>query len=234
MFSLFKRSDEEKVVAESKFFTLIAALFTTVLVVSNIIAVKVADFHGFYLTAAVIFFPISYIISDILTEVYGYAAARRVLWTGFFCNFVAVAAIWVAIKLPGAPFFADQAAYAQTLGFSLRLLAASFVAYLIGGFSNSLVLAKMKVWMQGKKLWARTISSTVIGQGLDSFIFTSIAFWGVFAVGEVLHIAFYEWIAKTLFEVILTPITYVVIAFLKKKEGIDHYDKGTNFTPLKY
>ena len=235
MFSLFKKSDEEKVVAESKFYTLIGAIFATVLVVSNIIAVKIADFGGgYFLSAAVIFFPISYIISDILTEVYGYAAARRVLWTGFLCNLLAVIAISIAIRLAPAPFFEGQEAYVSILGFSGRLLLASFIAYLVGGFTNSFVLAKMKVWMNGKKLWMRTIASTIIGEGLDSFIFTTIAFLGVFTGAQVAHVALYEWIAKSLFEIVLTPVTYAIVGFLKKAEGIDHYDTTTNFTFLKY
>ena len=234
MFSLFKKSAEEKVVAESKFFNLISALFTTILVVSNILAVKIANFNGFFLTAAVIFFPISYIISDILTEVYGYAAARRVLWTGFACNLLAVGAISLAIRLEPAPFFEGQAAYASILGFSWRLLLASFVAYLVGGFSNSFVLAKMKVRMNGKKLWLRTIGSTVIGESLDTAIFTTFAFLGVFAGAQVMHLIVNQTIFKIGFEVLATPLTYAAVRFLKKAEGIDHYDKNTNFNPLKY
>lgn len=235
MFSLFKKSDEEKVVAESKFFTLIAAIFTTVLVVSNIIAGKIADFgNGYFLSAAVIFFPISYIISDILTEVYGFAAARRVLWTGFLCNLLAVVAIAIAIHLAPAPFFADQEAYAKILGFSGRLLAASFIAYLVGGFTNSFIMAKMKVWLQGKKLWLRTITSTIVGEGIDTVLFTSIAFAGIFAGAQIGQVIFYEWIAKSLFEIVLTPVTYAVIRFLKKAEGIDHYDRDTDFRPFSF
>ncbi len=234
MFSLFTKSDEEKVVAESKFFTLIAAIFTTVLVVSNIIAVKVADFHGHFLTSAVIFFPISYVISDILTEVYGYAAARRVLWTGFACNFLAVGAIAIAVRLAPAPFFEQQEAFANILGFSSRLLAASFIAYLVGGFTNSFVLAKMKVWMNGKRLWMRTIGSTIVGETFDTTIFTVIAFGGIFAASELRGVIISETMFKIGFEILATPLTYLIIKYLKKKEGIDHYDKKTNFTPLKY
>ncbi len=169
-----------------------------------------------------------------MTEVYGYAAARRVLWTGFLCNAVAVIVITVAVQLAPAPFFTDQAAYATILGFSGRLLAASFVAYLCGGFTNSFIMAKMKVWMKGKKLWMRTIASTVVGEGIDTAIFTSIAFAGVFASGQLVSVIVAEWIVKSLFEIVCTPITYSVVNFLKRAENIDHYDIKTDFNPLKY
>ena len=234
MFSLFKKTEEEKVVAQSKFFSLIAAVFTTILVISNIIAVKIGSFGGYFLPVGVILFPISYIINDILTEVYGYAAARRVIWTGFLCNLLAVLAIAIAIRVPSAPFFGGQDAFTQILGFTPRLLVASFTAYLAGGFSNSLLMAKMKIWSKGKNLWMRTIGSTIVGEGLDSFIFIVIAFYGIFPGAQIANLVLTQWVFKTLFEAVLTPVTYGVVGLLKKAEGIDHYDTKTNFSLLKY
>lgn len=219
---------------QSKFYQLISALFVTCLIVSNIIAVKIGMFGKYYLPVAVILFPITYIIGDVLTEVYGYAAARRAIWIGFFCNLVAVIAIWISIKIPAAPFFANNQAFADILGFAPRLLMASFIAYLIGQFANSVVLAKMKIKTNGKYLWMRTIGSTIVGEGLDSLIFITIAFTGIMPAGVIGGLIITQWIFKTLFEVIATPITYVVVGYLKKSEQIDTYDKDTNFNPVKF
>lgn len=217
----------------SKFYQFISALFVTCLVISNIIAVKIGMFGGYFLPVAVILFPITYIIGDILTEVYGYAAARRVIWTGFACNLIAVIAIYISIHIPAAPFFAHQSAYADILGFTPRLLVASFVAYLIGQFANSLVLAKMKIATNGKHLWTRTIGSTIVGEGLDSLVFISLAFWGVMPGVAIGTLILTQWIFKMLFETVATPITYLVIGYLKKSEQIDVYDRETSFNPLK-
>ena len=152
------------------------------MITSNIIAVKLISVAGFILPAAIIIFPISYIIGDILTEVYGYRQARQVIWLGFLCNLIAVIGIWLGGLLPPAPFWAGQAAYDAILGYVPRLLVASFVAYLVGEFSNAYVLAKMKVATEGRWLWARTISSTLVGQGLDSAVFITLAFVGTIPV----------------------------------------------------
>src|SRR5512146_1414488 len=168
-----------------RWFTLVTALFVTTLIISNIIAVKVVQIGPFFVPAAVILFPVAYIFGDILTEVYGYARARQVIWTGFFCNLLAIVAIWIGGLLPSAPFWsagalttpeAAQQAYQAILGFTPRLLLASFIAYLIGEFLNSIVLAKLKVATSGRFLWLRTISSTLIGQAADSIVFISVAF----------------------------------------------------------
>ncbi len=221
-------------IKETKLFHLISAVFVTVLVISNIIAVKVGNFWGYFMPVGVVLFPISYIINDVLTEVYGYAAARRVIWTGFFCNLLAVVAIWIALNVAPAPFFANQTAFETILGFTPRLLAASFVAYLVGGFSNSWIMAKLKIKTQGKYLWLRTITSTIVGEGLDSVIFILIAFSGIFPGAQIVSVILTQWIFKTIFEVIATPVTYAVIRYLKKKDGSDVYDQVTNFSPLQY
>lgn len=216
----------------SKFYQLISALFVTCLIISNIIAVKIGAFGSYFLPVAVILFPITYIIGDILTEVYGFAAARRAIWTGFACNLVAVIAIYIAMKIPSAPFFENQTAFEQILGFAPRLLAASFVAYLVGQFANSVVLAKMKIKTNGKHLWMRTIGSTIVGEGLDSLIFITLAFYGVMPTSVIGGLIVTQWMFKTMFEVVLTPVTYVVVGYLKKTEQIDVYDKETSFNPL--
>lgn len=225
-----------------RWLNLITALFVTTLIVSNIIAVKLVTIGGLVVPAAVILFPLAYIFGDVLTEVYGYAQARRVIWTGFACNLLAVAAIWIAGLLPGVPFWnlgvyasAEEAqqAYQAILGFTPRLLAASFLAYLMGEFLNSFVLARLKVRTSGRYLWLRTISSTVVGQGVDSLVFISIAFWGILPPEALRTAILSQWMIKVAFEVIATPLTYFVVNALKKSEGVDMYDRGTDFNPLK-
>ncbi len=226
-----------------RWFTLVTALFVTTLIISNIIAVKVVQIGPFFVPAAVILFPVAYIFGDILTEVYGYARARQVIWTGFFCNLLAVIAIWIGGLLPSAPFWSAgvfttpqvaQQAYQAILGFTPRLLLASFVAYLIGEFLNSFVLAKLKVRTSGRFLWLRTISSTLIGQGADSTVFITIAFSGIFTGGELLTAILSQWLFKVTYETLATPLTYLVVGWLKRVENEDYYDRETNFNPVQY
>lgn len=211
-------------------FLVIAAVFVTCLITANIIAVKVISFGPLVLPAAIIIFPISYIFGDILTEVYGYGWARRVIWLGFLCNLIFVTFAWMGQLMPAAPFWAGQEAYESILGYTPRLLVASFSGYLVGEFVNSFILAKMKLLTQGRWLWTRTIGSTVVGQGLDTTIFITLAFIGtpVFAPVMILH----HWLAKTAIEALATPGTYAAVRFLKKKEGVDTYDYKTSFNPF--
>jgi len=196
-------------------------------------AVKPISIAGRYvLPAAIVIFPLSYIIGDILTEVYGYRIARRVIWLGFMCNLIVVFAFWIGGVLPSVSFWGGQSAYNDILGYAPRLLLASFVAYLVGEFSNSYVLAKMKIRTNGRLLWSRTIGSTVIGQGLDSVVFIIIAFAGVWSWTAIGTAILTHWVAKTGYEIIATPLTYTVVNYLKRKEGIDTYDEGVNFNPL--
>lgn len=213
-------------------FVIMAALFVTCLITSNIIAVKLVDIHGFILPAAIVIFPLSYILGDVLTEVYGYRTARRVIWLGFFCNLVAVAAIWIGQLLPPASFWDGQGAYERILGYVPRILAASFLAYLVGEFANAAVLAKLKIATSGRWLWSRTIGSTVVGQGLDSLLFITIAFVGTIPLGALLWTIVTQWAAKCLYEAAATPLTYVVVNYLKRKEGVDVYDRDTSFNPF--
>jgi len=219
----------------------IAALFVTTLIISNIFAVKLVDLFGLFVPAAVILFPIAYIFGDILTEVYGYARARQVIWTGFFCNLIAVAAIWIGGLLPAAPFWSAgsfaspqgaEQAYQAILGFTPRLLLSSFLAYLVGEFLNSFVLAKLKLRTAGRFLWVRTIGSTLIGQGADSAVFISAAFGGIIPQSGLLQAILSQWFLKTAYETVATPFTYLIVNFLKRVEGEDFYDRETDFNPF--
>lgn len=216
----------------SGWFLLVVALFVTCLIVSNIIGTKLAMFQGQVVTAAIVIFPISYICGDVLTEVYGYRQARLAIWLGFLCNLLAVIAIWVGQQIPAAPFWDGQAAYERILGNTPRLLLASFLAYLVGELVNSFVLAKMKIATQGRWLWMRTIGSTIVGQGLDSLIFVVVAFLGTIAPTAMLSTIVTQWLLKTVYEAIATPLTYVVVNFLKRTEQLDVYDYDTSFNPL--
>jgi uncharacterized integral membrane protein (TIGR00697 family) len=217
----------------SHWFVFIAAVFVTCLITANITAVKLVNLFGLTLPAAVIIFPISYIFGDVLTEVYGYAQARRVIWLGFFCNLLAVVAIWVGQLLPPASFWDAQAAYERILGFTPRLLAASFLAYLVGEFANSFVLARLKVVTNGRWLWVRTISSTLVGQGLDSLVFISLAYIGTTPPGVLVRIIIPQWLFKVSYEALATPLTYVIVNRLKAVEGLDVFDRETDFSPIR-
>jgi uncharacterized integral membrane protein (TIGR00697 family) len=216
----------------SPWFLLVVALFVTCLIAANIIAVKLVDLFGLVLPAAIIIFPLSYITGDVLTEVYGYGRTRKVIWLGFLCNLVVVAAIWVAEVLPAAPFWDGQKAYERVLGYTPRILAASFLAYLVGEFANSFVLAKLKIATRGRCLWMRTIGSTLVGQGLDSAVFMVLAFAGTIPVHALTLAVVTQWLAKSAYEAAVTPFTYLVVNFLKAKEGMDTYDHETRFNPL--
>lgn len=211
-------------------FVVITAVFVTSLITANIIAVKILSFGSVVLPAAIFIFPLSYIFGDILTEVYGYRSARRVIWLGFLCNLIFVIFAWIGQILPPAPFWEGQAAYERILGYAPRLLAASFLGYLVGEFANSFIMAKMKIRTRGRWLWSRTISSTVIGQALDTAIFITLAFVGSPVFTPMLIL--YHWLAKIIIEVLATPLTYAAVNYLKKKEGIDTYDYETDFSPF--
>ncbi len=219
----------------------IAAVFVTSLIVANIIAVKLVTIGPLFLSAAILIFPISYIFGDVLTEVYGYARARQVIWIGFLCNLLAVGAIWFSIQLPPAPFwtggvFKDaesfQTAYQAVLGFTPRILASSFIAYLIGELLNSFILAKMKIATKGRHLWLRTIGSTLVGQLADSVVFFSLAFYGALTAPALGQLILTQWLLKSGYEALLTPVTYLAVNFLKRTEKEDYFDRGTNFNPL--
>ena len=213
-------------------FLALAGLFVTCLLTANVISAKLIVVSGLVLPAGVVIFPISYIVGDVLTEVYGYAAARRVIWLGFGCNLLMVAAIWVAGELSPAPVWRGQAAYREVFAQTPRILAASFLAYLVGEFANSFVLAKMKLATRGRWLWTRTVGSTIVGQGLDSAVFVTVAFAGVVPLMVVPGIALGQWMVKVVYEAVATPLTYRAVGWLKAREGVDAYDRDTDFNPL--
>ncbi len=220
--------------ANFRYYDLVMAAFVAILILSNLIgASKLADVGGVVFGAGILFFPISYVIGDILTEVYGYARARRVIWTGFAALAFMAFMSWVVVAMPPADGWEGQAAYEQIFGNTWRIVAASIIAFWVGEFANSYVMARMKIWTAGKYLWTRTIGSTVVGQGLDSLIFYPIAFWGIWTNDQLLTVMVTNWMLKVAWEAALTPVTYVAVGTLKRREGLDVYDEGTDFTPFK-
>lgn len=215
-----------------KYFDIIVALFAATLLISNLAATKLIAFGPIIIDGGAILFPVAYILGDVLTEVYGYKHARRAIWTGFGVMLLAVFCFTVVRYLPPADGYNDQAAFEAVLGFFPRIVVASLAAYLVGEFLNSYVLAKMKVKTEGKKLWLRLISSTIVGEFFDTIIFCLIAFGGVISGNEMLIYIAVGWVFKVLVEVIFLPVTYRVIAFLKKREGVDARDAKTNFNPF--
>ena len=211
---------------------LIVVAFVTCLIVSNITAVKLINVAGLILPGAIVIFPITYIIGDVLTEVYGYAKARRVIWLGFLANIFAVATFALVGALPAAGFWGAQDAYDTILGATPLILVASMVAYLVGEFANSYVLARLKVATDGRLLWVRTIGSTLVGQSLDSAIFITIVFSGVLDTKALIFAIVMLASTKTAYEVLATPLTYLVVGWLKRAEGIDTFDRETSFNPF--
>ena len=224
---------ETRVIKKFKYYDLIMAAFVTVLLCSNIIgAEKVVTVAGFSFGAGILFFPISYFFNDILTEVYGYARSRKVVWAGFGAMGFASFMSWVVVSLPPAQGWIHQSAYEVVFGQTPRIVAASLLAFFSGEFVNSYTLAKMKLFTTGRFLWMRTIGSTIAGEAADSLIFYPVAFYGFWPNDLLITVMITNYVIKVSWEVIATPITYKVIGFLKRKEHEDYYDKDTNFTPF--
>ena len=223
-----------------RYYDFVMAAFVAILLLSNVIgAGKVAQIvlpgiGPWPFGAGILFFPVSYVIGDVLTEVYGYARARRVIWAGTAAVVFMAFMSWVVVALPPAPTWTNQAAYATIFGQVPRIVLASVCAFWAGEFVNSYVMARMKLWSEGRHLWARTIGSTVLGEGVDSLIFYPLAFLGAegFTPGLVVTVMFTQWALKVAWEVVLTPVTYVVVGALKRAEGVDVFDRGTDFTPF--
>jgi uncharacterized integral membrane protein (TIGR00697 family) len=223
-----------------RYFPYVMAAFVAILLLSNIIGAAKQSYvvlpwgKQWVFGAGVMFFPVSYIIGDVLTEVYGYANARRVIWTGFaalvFMAFMAA----VVVALPPASNWHGQSAYEAVFGNTWRIVLASITAFWVGEFANSFVLAKMKVLTQGRMLWTRTIGSTVVGQGLDSLIFYPLAFYGLpdWTIEALAQLVLSQWLIKTAWEALLTPVTYAVVGFLKRREGVEVFDSATDFSPF--
>lgn len=216
-----------------KFLDLITAAFAVVLILSNITSTKILSLGWFSFDGGTILFPLAYIFGDVLTEVYGYARARRVIWIGFAMNLLMVIVFWIVGKLPPAMDWGNQAAYEAILGVVPRIVAGSLVAYLVGEFLNSFTLAKLKIKTKGRFLWLRAIGSTIVGQFFDTTVFLLIAFAGILPWNLLLVVWISNYIFKILVEVILLPVTYRVVRLLKKKEEVDYFDVNTNFNPLK-
>ena len=220
-------------------FDLVMAAFVTILLLSNVIgAGKVATLPlpgigDWPFGAGILFFPISYVIGDVLTEVYGFGRARRCIWAGFAALLFMAFMAFVVVALPPAASWDGQAAYEQVFGQVPRIVFASILAFWAGEFANSYVLARMKLWTRGRHLWSRTIGSTVVGQGIDSLIFYPLAFWGVWDNQTLVLVLVTQWALKVAWEVLLTPLTYAAVGFLKRREGIDVYDEATDFSPFR-
>ena len=210
-----------------------AALFVTCLLTANTIATKLITVGGVVLTAGIVIFPLSYVLGDVLTEVWGYTVARRVIWLGFACNALMVIAIWVGGEIPAAPFWKGQGAYEEILGQTPRILGASLAGYLAGEFANAFVLAKLKILTRGRWIWTRTIGSTLVGQACDTVIFVTLAFAGTVPTRALAAIVVAQWAVKVAYEAAATPLTYAAVAYLKASEGADAYDYATDFNPMR-
>ncbi len=216
-----------------RYFDYVMAAFVAILLLSNLIgASKLASLGGYTFGAGILFFPVSYVIGDVLTEVYGYANARRCVWMGFAAMAFMAFMSWAVVTMPAADGWGGQAAYESVFGSTWRIVAASMIAFWAGEFVNSFVLAKMKILTQGKHLWSRTIGSTFFGQAIDSAIFYPIAFLGIWSNEQVLMVMVTNWLLKVLWEALLTPVTYAVVGWLKAREGVEVFDSGTDFSPF--
>ncbi len=216
-----------------RYYDLVMAAFVTVLLCANVIgAAKRAQIGSFTFGAGVLFFPVSYVFGDILTEVYGYARARKVVWAGFAALGFASFMSWTVLQLPPSSTWPDQAAYETVFGATWRISLASLVAYFCGEFCNSFVLAKMKIWSSGRNLWMRTIGSTIVGEAVDSLVFYPLAFLGSWTTAQVIEVMLTNYALKVGWEAVMTPFTYRVVNFLKRAEHEDYYDRHTDFTPF--
>ena len=222
---------KEKVTV-SRLFACLMGVYITCLLLSNLIAGKMMAIGSVTLPAAVILFPVTYILCDVFTEVYGFKNMRTVIWMGFGCSAFAVIIYMITIALPHPDFWGNQEAFATVLGTTPRVFAASLIGYLFGEFSNSMILSKLKVKTEGKSLWLRTIGSTIVGEAFDTVIFISISFWGTMPVSTLLQMMLFQYLFKVCYEIIFTPVTYAVVRKLKRIEGIDVFDTGENYNPF--
>jgi uncharacterized integral membrane protein (TIGR00697 family) len=215
-----------------RYLDLLINIFVVVLIVSNLVAQKFTQFGPFKVSAAQLLFPITYIFGDVFTEVYGYSASRRAIWTGFMGSAVMTAMGLFAVWLPAAPEFRNQAAFEAIFGVVPRIVAGSLIAYWAGEFANSLTVAKMKLWTNGRFLWTRTVGSTIVGQAVDTTIVVCFIFYDQ-PIGLIWQIIYSGYVFKVVYEVIMTPFTYLIVNGLKRAEGIDFFDRSTNFNPFR-
>ena len=216
----------------NSYFLYIGILFVAVLMIANTVAAKIIQIGPFAVTGGILVFPISYIFGDILTEVYGYKASRKIIWAGFTSLIFMSLTYWLVELMPSAPFWQNQNAYSLILGTIPRIVFGSMVGYFAGEFSNSYILSRMKIWTNGKYLWARTIGSTIIGEAVDTILFTTVAFFAILPTDALITIILSGYFLKVLYEIIMTPVTYMIVAWLKQKEGLDVYDRGISYSPF--
>lgn len=216
-----------------RYFDVLVAFFVAVLLISNIASTKILTFWGFTFDGGTLLFPLSYIFGDILTEVYGFRRSRRVIWLGFISALLMALILFIVQKLPPSPSWPNQQAFESLIGFVPRIVIASLIAYFIGGFSNSITLSLLKIKTKGKFLWLRTIFSTIIGEGIDTIAFCMIAFYGTIPGNVLWTIIISNYIFKCSIEILLTPLTYKIVGFLKRKEKVDVYDFGERYNPFK-
>lgn len=214
------------------YYDLIMALFVAILLISNIASTKIVQLAWFSFDGGTLIFPLSYIFGDILTEVYGYAKTKRVIWIGFLSAFLMSLVLILVVYLPPAEGWELNDAFKNIIGLTPRIVLASLIAYFAGNFSNSYIMSKFKIIFKGKRLWIRTIFSTLVGEALDTSFFILIAFLGVLPLNLVITIFISNYIFKCGVEILFTPITYKAVKFLKQKENEDYYDKETNFNPF--
>ncbi|WP_375392716.1 queuosine precursor transporter [uncultured Sphingomonas sp.] len=226
---------------EFRYYDFVMVAFVVVLLLSNVIGaekrsvVRLPVIGPWPFGAGILFFPIAYVIDDVLTEVYGYARARRVIWAGFAALAFMAVMEWTVVRLPVAEGWTGQAAYERVFGSGWRIIGASLTAFWAGDFLNSIVLAKMKLWTGGRWLWTRTIGSTIVGEGADSLIFYPLAFYGLpdWPTAALVAVMLSQFVLKVGWEAVLTPVTYAVVGFLKRAEGVDVFDRGTDFSPFR-
>lgn len=219
--------------AQFRFFDVLVALFVAVLLISNIASTKILILWKFTFDGGTILFPLSYIFGDILTEVYGFKRSRRVIWLGFFSALLMSLVLYVVQMLPPANGWSNQQAFETLLGFVPRIVLASLIAYFMGEFSNSVTLSLLKIRTKGKLLWLRTISSTIIGEGIDTIVFCMVAFYGILPDNLLWAVILSNYVFKCSVEIIFTPLTYGIVAFLKKKEKVDVFDYGEHYNPFR-
>lgn len=215
-----------------KYFSIVSGFFVATLLISNTVSSKLISVGPLVLAGGIIIFPITYIFGDVLTEVYGYKRSRKIIWTGFAALGLMSIVYWAVGLLTPAPGWENQTAYQSILGIVPRIAVASLIGFWAGEFVNSYVLAKMKIWTKGRHLWMRTIGSTLAGEGIDTALFVLIGFAGVFPTNTLIAALISGYVVKVLYEVLATPATYKIIAFLKRAEGCDHFDYETDFNPF--
>jgi uncharacterized integral membrane protein (TIGR00697 family) len=217
-----------------KYLDVLITMFVVILLVSNLVAQKICMIGPFAVSGAVLLFPITYIFGDIFTEVYGFAASRRAIWLGFFGTALLYLMGAAVIALPGAPDWKNQQAFSVVFGFIPRILAASLIAFWAGEFANSYTMARMKLWTGGRKLWTRTVGSTVAGQGVDTVLVITLTFGGKYPIHTLVNIIATGYLLKVGYEVLATPVTYFVIGRLKTAEGADAFDRNADFNPFHF